>query len=314
MEISKKRDLMRILGRVVKKTGEEILNCKNFEIVDIRDYKGHEESSIDIVARQAMQDALDQEIPELEGTIRYEHLPYKKNLLEFQVSPKHFYTLIIDEIDGTTNTKRALSSNFEYFPQAAVCIGLSVSEKLSDFQIGVVYTLDTKEIFSAFKVENGVFLAFRNDKLIYPEDVWKARGDTKFRVLVIGYSNKERIKKAEIEQALWDAGFRVYEGCRASTMDIIGLIRNQNDAYVDPRALWPESGAQLQTYDIAAVIPIALGSGLAVSDIHGRNWEDYKQEDIIPLMVARPEIHQKIIETLRPTIERQISTSEVKVS
>jgi len=71
------------------------------------------------------------------------------------------------------------------------------------------------------------------------------------------------------------------------------------------KVVWgKEFGAMLEVYDIAAAIAIALGSGLVVSDIHGESWGKYKGLGNIPLVIARPDIHQRIIATIKPLVEQ----------
>ena len=297
--------LMRRLAEVAEMAGFAVLESK-VAIEDISSEKQHEGSSIDIVARTAVIQGLEKKLPKLQGNLRFEMLPYGKKLAEI-TNDSITANLIIDEIDGSTNTKRAMASKLSGVPKAAVCIALCSGETLEGLQIGVIFTLDTKEVFAGERIEDGVFYTYKNKELIYPEDVCKMRGDSKYRVLVIKYSNSRRIEIAKVEEAFWQQGFRPYEGCRSSSMDILGIARNQFDAYVDIRALFPaECGAQLQAYDIAAVIPVALGLGLKISDVFGKSWEDYGENEAIPLVVSRPEIYDNIMKSLEPIV-RELS-------
>ncbi len=309
LEFDKKRDLLFALEKVVRDAGEEILECKDMKISDTLDYKGHESSTIDTFARERVQASLDKYLPDLEGTVRFELRPFNKTLIEAE---DHFpFVLIIDEIEGTTNTKRCLSSELEYRPPALVSLALSTSKKLEDLVLGVVYTLDRGEVFSAIRVSNSSFLAFRDGKIIQPSSVVETRGDSRNRIIVAGYSNSHRIKKGEIEQALYDKKLKVYDGCRASGMDVINLIRNATDAYVDLRHYWStkddsghEKEAMLQVYDIAGVIPIAEGCGMTVTDATGKSWKEYELNDTIPVIVSRPKIHSMIVDTIAPFLEK----------
>lgn len=308
LDFEQKRDLLCALERVAEEAGKEISAQHHTQVFDTLDYKGHESSSIDDFARERVQAALDRYLPDFEGTIRFELRPFNKTLLEKEEHQP--FVLIIDEIDGTTNTKRCLASVFEYPPQALVSLALSISESLEDLVIGVVYTLDYNEVFSAFRVGNNNFLAFRNRKIIQPNLIIPTRGDSRKRVLVIGYSNSHRQKKGEIEQALYDKKLRIYDGCRASAVDVLNIIRNHSDAYIDLRHYWStkdsqgkEKEAMLQVYDIAGVIPIAEGCGLKVTDAKGRSWREYNLNDTIPLIIARPDIHPLIIEIIQPFVE-----------
>jgi len=309
LSFDQKRELLFAVEKVVRETGEEILTQHGTRIFDTVDYKGHESSIIDNFARERMQAALDRHLPELEGIVRFELRPFSKTLIETE-EHRHF-VLIIDEIEGTTNTKRCLAAALEYRPLALVSLALSTSERLKDLFLGTVYTFDQGEVFSALCVGDDNFLAFRNNQMIQPSSVISTRGDSRKRILVVGYSNSHRLQKGEVEQALYDEKLKVYDGCRASGVDIISLLRNATDAYIDLRHYWStkdeqgkEKEAMLQVYDIAGVIPIAEGCGMRVTDAEGKSWREYNLEDTIPLVVARPDIHQIILDTIKPFVEK----------
>ncbi len=306
---TQRTEILFALEKIVKKVGEEILAQKELRIFDTTDYKGHESSTIDAFARERIQAAIDNFLPELEGIVRFELRPFSKTLLEAE---KHQnLVLIIDEIEGTTNTKRCLSAKLEYRPQAIISMALSLSESLKNLIISAVYTLDQGEVFSALSVDDNNFLSFRNGSIIQPSSIIFSRGDSRKRILVVGYSNSHRLEKGEVEQALYNKRLKVYDGCRASGMDIINLLRNATDAYVDLRHYWStkdekgeEKEAMLQVYDIAGVIPIAEGCGIKVTDAEGNSWKGYNLNDTIPLVAARPDIHQLILDTISPFLKK----------
>jgi fructose-1,6-bisphosphatase/inositol monophosphatase family enzyme len=309
LSFSEKRTFLSALEKIVKEAGEQILTQRGTEIGDTHDFKGHESSVIDAFAREKIYAAIERHLHHFEGIIRTELLPFIRTLIE--VSEHNQLVLIIDEIEGTTNTKRCLTANLEYRPLAAVSVALSLSESLKDLVVGAVYTLDRGEVFSAFRVDENDFLAFHNHRRIDPEEVIHIRGDSKKRVLVIGYSNSHRLEKGELEQVLYDQEMKTYEGCRASGMDIVNLLRNHSDAYIDLRHYWStkdsqnqEKEAMLQIYDIAGIVPIAEGCGLKVTDAEGKSWKDYNLDDTIPLIVSRPAVHQEIINAIKPLVEK----------
>jgi fructose-1,6-bisphosphatase/inositol monophosphatase family enzyme len=301
-------DDMFALARIVKGVGEKILGAKSSGLLieDTVEYKGHDSSSIDTFARQEMQALIDRHLSKRGGIVRFELDPYSRTFIE-QPSPGGCCFLTIDEIEGTTNTKRCLASPLSYRPHAAVTMAIGTGPRLADIYASAIYTLDQGETYMAQRTTEG-FNTYRDRELINPAEVVLTLGDSKRRILVIGYSNSYRIKKAAVEQVLYDAGFKVYDGCRASTVDIINLMRNSYDAYIDLRSIWStmrdgqEAEAMLQTYDIAAVIPCAVGCRLCVTDAEGNPWQNYGQEDTIPLVVSRPDIHDKILELIAPNV------------
>jgi len=309
LDLDKKRRFLFALEKIARETGQKVLCCKKMEISDTHEYKGHESSTVDAYAREKMQSAIDTYLPDFEGIIRFELRPFSRSFLE-KKDQKQPMVLIIDEIDGTTNTKRCLAANLDYRPVAGVSIALSLSELLKDLVVGVFYTLDSGETFSSFRMEKE-FLSFRNNVLMDPSEIAQRRGDSKKRILVVGYSNSHRKKKGEVEQALFDDKFTVYDGCRASSMDIINIIRNAYDAYIDLRTYWStrnekgeEKEAMLQVYDVAGVIPVVEGCGLVATDALGEPWERYGLDDSIPLVIARPDIHSDILRVIKPFVRQ----------
>ena len=160
-------------------------------------------------------------------------------------------------------------------------------------------------------------MSFRDGCRIDPESVCETRGDSRIRVYVIGYSNSHRLKKGELEQAIWDAGLKPYEGCRASGIDVINIIRNQADAYIDVRRCWStldengvEKEAQLQCYDIAGVLPIALGCGLDVTDPTSGSWKRFGLMDAMPLIVSRPSVTKQLLGIVSPLAQQWLAEAE----
>lgn len=295
------------LENIAKEVGDQLVNQKYANVSDTHDYKGHESSTVDAFARERMQAVIDLYLPRFEGIIRTELNPFKKTMIEEgRTSP---LVLIIDEIEGTTNFKRCFASSYHYYTQSIISMALSLTEKLEDIIIGVAYSLDQREIFSAVRMEKE-FMAFHNRRRILPNASAETYGDSKNRVVVAGYSNSHRLQKGQLEQLIYDSGLKTYDGCRASGFDVINIIRNQTDAYIDLRAMWStkdthgrEKEAMLQVYDIAGVVPVAEGNGLIVTDAEGNPWQDYNLEDAVSLVIARPCIHEQIIKSIKPLVD-----------
>lgn len=304
------RQYLFAIEAITRGVGEALLglNWQSGRITDTHDIRGHESSTIDAFARERIVTLIEQFLPNFHGDIRLELDPYHRQPIG-AASNKRPLMLIIDEIEGTTNAKRCQASVFDYRPHSGISIALSTSGRLGDLIASSFYALDQGEVFSAISVGSGCYAALRDRTLIDPADIVETRGDSKRRIIVAGYSNGHRLKKGELEQVLYDCGLKVYDGCRASGMDIINLVRNSFDAYVDLRHFWStkaadgrEKEAMLQVYDIAGVIAFAAGCGLAVSDATGGRWQNYAVEDTIPLVVARPDIHQQILDTIAPLV------------
>ncbi len=307
-----KREYMFLLEDVASTAGKEILRYEG-PVGDTRHVHGSEESKIDIFAFKTVLGALEERmrsLPEKDRFVgKYFFESHELQDLKGKIGSVKGY-LRIDEVDGTTNVKRESASKFNYPPLSAVSMALSEDLSLNSIVLGTLFDMYEQSVWSGMRVEGG-YMAFHNGKLLDPKDFAEPKGDSCLRIIVSGYCHTERGKKAQIEQAIVDADknkkyYRVYEGCRATAQDILNIIRNQSDAYIDPRALWPGHGAMLYPYDVAGVIPIALGCGLEVSDIHGNSLDTYKSnDDPLTLIVARKGMKDKFVEMLKPVIERQ---------
>lgn len=317
-ELSKIRKEYLVTLENVAKAVAKKLSDYNGKVYDTLHKRGHEESNLDIKAYEWMTGSLEDEMRLLddEKKFRGQMLYELKEIQEIENKKKKGVSgvMIIDEIDGTTNTKRAKGSIFEYDPRACISISLCDNKNLDSILMGVVHDLHNNNTYSAVKfLENDPksFLAFRDKMLLDPNDFNEKKGDSCYRIMVVGYSNTERKKKSDIELAIINIDkeqkeYRVYDGSRSSANDILNIINNQYDAYVDPRALWgKEKGALLEPYDVAGVIPIAYGCGLEVSDIFGKPIENYVQGEPLTLIISRKGLNDKIVEALKPLLLEQ---------
>lgn len=303
MKIEEREECRRKLEKVVRAVGETILSYKgSVHDVDDSTEHGHETSTLDEVAREAMVKCLAGEFPDRDLTLQFELHPWEVKSKTPSGKPKlHF---VIDEIDGTTNAKRWAASARGYRPQSAVCIAGCTGLSLESLEVAAIFTLDEGELYSGVKIAKdfGRFAAYRNgEPLVIPP---LKQGDKSNRLLVVGYTSTVRGRKARIEEALCSQDdCIVYDGCRSSTMDLISIIRNQYDAYLDPRAVFgPDTQTRLETYDVAGVLPTVYACNVEVSDLYGHPLTEYDWEDPLPLLVARPEIYDRILGALEEII------------
>ena len=313
LSFRERQDCVAALRAVTEDVGNALLGLRHdFEIVDTHIYKGHESSTLDIFARDTILTTIDRYLPNFEGTIRTELRPYTRVLVE-NTTHNPMY-LVCDELEGTTNAKRCFSSPIKHRPMSTVSMALLSAKNLGSLIASAVFLLNHTSgegrSYSAVLVEHDQYLVTLDRTELPAKSIADTHGDSINRILVIGYSNSHRIKKGRLEQLLADQKFRIYDGCRASSMDVINIIRNQYDAYVDLRHFWSTKGndgvekeAMLEVYDIAGVLPIALGCGLIVTDAMGSPLGGYELDATIPLVIARPDIHEKILETIRPLVE-----------
>jgi fructose-1,6-bisphosphatase/inositol monophosphatase family enzyme len=303
------------LEDIARTVGEKILGYKG-HVYDTRHVHGHEESSIDIMAYEYMMGALEERMIKFPEEARFigKYLFELHELQDIDVNKEKNRiikgNLRIDEIDGTTNVKRCIASRFNYAPTAAVSLALCENQSLGSIVIGTIFDLQHRKVFSGMKVDDG-YMAFYNREVLDPKDCAAMQGDTCTRIMIPGYSNNEQEKLGQFRQAIVNIDskkkqYRIYDGCRSSAVDVLNIIRNQYDAYIDVRALLPDGGAMLFPYDIAGVIPIALGCGLEVSDVHGNPISSYEgKNDPLTLIVARKGLKDKFVEALRPLTEKK---------
>jgi len=313
MDYKQKELYLRALQTTVREAGGAILNYKG-PIVDTGYELGHETSTIDEYARITTLDRLESNFRKM--GLKFEGL-YDFELGSLRTVPKSTgplgeqpLVLDMDEIDGTTNTKRAIAArilapHINYAPKAGVCIALLESRNLGSILASAFYSFSYDATFSGIKTEE-TFTAYMDDVYLCRHKFSKPLGDDRYRIIVADYSNKNQIGIGMIRQALVKSKkfARVYGGCRSSSMDIIDIVLNQYDAYIDLRALWEDSGAMLQAFDVVAVVPVALGAGLEISDIEGRFLDNYTHDSSIPLVVGRPGIKDEILGVIHPVIEQ----------
>ena len=309
------RQYMFALEDVVREVAEKVRAYKG-PVQDIKHIRGHEESSIDTLAYEWVMGSLQKHFARFEGEDKFigKYLcelheledVHSDELEECGESKRQ--VLRVDEIDGTTNVKRYKSSNLCYAPVATVSIALCEDESMGSIKIGSVCDLQNMNVFSGMLV-NGEYMAFCDRVLLNPNDFEEKHGDTSTRIMVVGYSNRERIKKGFLEQPILEADktkkdYRIYDGSRSSSYDILNILRNQFDAYIDPRALWQDSGAMLYPYDIAGVIPIAYGCGLEISDIHGNDVSVHSGKNKpLTIIIARKGLKDRFVKILEPHLK-----------
>lgn len=300
---------------VVRYVGKGVLGikkaCDCFDIRDTGDYLGHESSTVDYLALDYFEKAMRDYFPNFSGELRTELNPHIRKLLRRGNASDG--VVIVDEIDGTTNTKLWAASSFDYRLQAGVSFALSKSSELKDVIVAAFYSFADDAVYSAIKADNG-FLSFRNRHVLDPAKINPSMGDSKARVMVIGYSNSYRLKKGQLEQAIYGQklngkAVRVYDGSRASSIDLVQLLHNQTSAYIDCRAYWStmvdgvEKEAMLQVFDVVAMMAVCSGAGLCVTDARGREWTSFTKQEAVSLVVAHPSIHKNILEIIQPVID-----------
>jgi len=228
---------------------------------------------------------------------------------------------IIDEIDGTTNAKRACASHLEFNrPKSATTIALLSNPESTCIEVGAVYAMDDKVTFSGLYADGG-YAAYMNGRDIEVGSCLTHRGDSKLRLITPCYSNRHHDKCALLQSAI-ESGVakgkcETYGGCRSSTMDVIDIIRNQYDAYVDCRALWTtkkqlDANSVLRLYDVAAVLPIARGADLSVVFPDGRDFalDGLKSDSPVSIVIGRPPVVAETLDAIAPFVKELLACDD----
>ena len=314
---------MEIISAVVRIAGQRIMQFAH-QVSDTQDVHGHSSSTIDAYAQVVMTGTFQEE---------YEALAKEKGLgnwvinLDFEdaaalVGAQGYFpterekanapVAIIDEIDGTTNVKRAVAADVHgnRNPKSAVCIALKRNRSSPDIECGAIYAIDADCVFAGMAVEAS-YVANHEGHAIQVGACTQAAGDSKYRVIVPCYSNHHRTACARLEEAI-EAKVRegkceCYGGCRSSTIDVIDIIRNQYDAYVDFRQLWTtdlKNNSVLRVYDVAAAMPIARGADLRVATPTGDDFSlaDVDGHDPLSVIIGRPQVVEEIVRAIEPLL------------
>ena len=305
--------LMELLRMVVRRAANEILALGKhgaIHLTDTRVHKGHEESSLDTCARAIVERIFHEVFPDFYGDLFFESDPYKRAALNLDhvidsCAMLALRVAIFDELDGTTNSKRGLSSPCIYTPEAGVSAALGLSEVFGDIAIASFAMFDGTSI-SSIRCPDGAYLTYENERMITPTMIQPIPGDSVPRVAVVGYSNTHYLQLGQLMQAISDAGIKPYGGCRTTGVDLAKLIRGQFDGYIDLRWFWPTFKADsqvesmLQIYDCAGMIPCCLGTGMKAWAPGNVQLDQCRYDWAIPLVVCRAAIAEKIEKAISP--------------
>jgi transcriptional regulator with XRE-family HTH domain/fructose-1,6-bisphosphatase/inositol monophosphatase family enzyme len=320
------------IQKIVAIVGVDILNFGKSKIADVQlTGHGHASSTIDHVAKTTMVSAFS-DVYESSASILGQWVLRLVFEDGFTIAAAAGYTptedeirtcpfAIIDEIDGTTNAKRAVASHLEFNrPKSAITIALLSNPHSTCIEVGAVYAMDDNVTFSGLYADGG-YAAYRDGRDIEVGSCETHRGDSKLRLIVPCYSNRHHDECARLQTSVEDGVAKgkceTYGGCRSSTMDVIDIIRNQYDAYIDCRALWTTqkelmTNSVLRLYDVAAVLPIAKGADLAVVFPDGRDFslEGLVSDSPISIVIGRPMAVAEILDAIAPIVKEMLARED----
>jgi fructose-1,6-bisphosphatase/inositol monophosphatase family enzyme len=292
-------EYMFLLANAVRQTGEHVLEMDPAGIYDTLVIKRHQFSTLDAEAGNFFRAVIAKEIGPFPGTIIEE-----SEVSVSSASPQPpCLRLIVDVIEGSTNAKRGLSAAYRCRPiLAGTLANLIEGEQLFSIAASAFYDFDSKKVFSSVRTERGSFIGFIDSQLINPLSLAETRGDSNIYAVVPGYSHENVKDRAAVEEKLIAAGIRITGGSRSSAQDLLDILCNQSDAYVDLRALFSGSTDSrdevLHTWDVGGLLPILHSVGFCITNAQGENWQNFSIWDPLAIIVARTKIHQKILKAI----------------
>jgi fructose-1,6-bisphosphatase/inositol monophosphatase family enzyme len=306
---------MRRLVRIVRQTGEAVLQLGPHAVFDTVAVGHHYFSTVDSEASRLLRAAVAAIMKDMPITIVEEAEITQRTSSE----PREFnYPLLVgDAVEGSTNGKRGLTAMIQRPIRAGTSTMILENEQLSSIVASAFFDFASKQVFSAVRGERGSFIPFINEKVMSATDVVTTCGDSQFYAAVPGYSHSNIEARAQVERVLHNAHIYTTGGSRSSAQDLLDIAGNQIDAYVDLRACFPGTtdrcDAVLHPWDVGGLLPFLDGLGLLVVDPFNRSWQEYSFSDRLALIVARPDIGSSILEAIHrlPFVTDQPMTQDV---
>lgn len=292
---SERTSLMLALCKIVRSTGKDVLRLSQQEIYDTVVVDRHRFSSVDSIAGTRLRHHVASILPQFSGTVM-EECDIARILTDH--SAISYPLLICDAVEGSTNTKRGLAAHVRRPILGGTSVMLLENNLMASVIASAFFDFASQRVFSSVRGEPGSFFSFVDAAIIAREDVIEKRSDSQPYAVVAGYSHNNVTSRALIEDALLGRGIRSTGGTRSSAQDLLDIVCNQVDAYVDLRTIFPGTTDSrdevLHIWDVGGIVPVLDGLGFTITDHVNRSWQDYKLGETFPLVVARPSIASSI--------------------
>lgn len=296
---TERTNYMKQLSRVVKETGEHVLNIAPEKIFDTVEVARHQFSTVDAEASSKLRTILERDMRTFPGSV-VEESDIPRALLDLK--QLKYPLLLCDAVEGSTNAKRGLAAYAKRPIQAGVIAMIVESEELCAIAASAFYDLASRQIFSSVRTERGCFISFIDERIMWPDSVIERKGDSHSYAIVPGYSHANVEARSLVERALLNIGIESAGGSRSSAQDLLNLLTNQADAYVDLRALFPGStesrDESLHVWDVGGLLPILDSVGFRITDANLQSWQKLRVWDRLAIIAARPSLILPIINAL----------------
>ncbi len=296
---TERTEYMLKLSRVVKETGEHVLHIDRAKIFDTVEVARHQFSTVDAEASSKLRAALDRELGIFPGTVLEESDTPRARLEPNQLK---YPLLLCDALEGSTNAKRGLAAYLRRPILAGTLAMILESEELCMVAASAFYDFASRKVLASFRTETGCFVAFIDERIVTQECIVETKGDSHTYAIIPGYSHANVEARAAVESALLEVGIESAGGSRSSAQDLVNLLCNQADAYVDLRALFPGSTESrdevLHTWDVGGLLPVLDSVGFRITDVTGQSWQKLHIWDRLAIVVSRPALQSRILDAL----------------
>lgn len=291
---------MHDLCEVVRETGEQVLKLGPNEMHDIVVVDRHSFSNVDSVASSVQRGCIEKTLRGFTGTVM-EECDIARLLTAKQ--PISYPLLICDAVEGSTNTKRGLATHVRRPILGGTSIVMLESERMATVIASAFYDFASGYVFSSVRGESGSFISFIDGKIILSQgNITECRGDSQAYAVVAGYSNDNVDRVAEIMKALLAEGIRWDGGTRSSAQDLLNILCNEVDAYIDLRAVFSDQTKSadevLHFWDVGGLLPLLDGLGFFIVDHKGTSWQDYVLGEKLTLIVSRSSLKDRIMHVI----------------
>ncbi len=293
-------ELMLKLCEVVRRTGQFVIGMNPSDVHYTQEEAGHQYSTADSQAAIMFRSYLADVVGTFPGSVIEEFELGRTSSDKVPIFP----LCVFDAIEGSMSATRGLAARIK----RPLCAGVSAlvleQARLYSIAASAFYDFMTGSVFSSIRVEAGSFLAFQDGQLIRAETFWHSAQNSTFRPMAVApcYSHDNVEEQAHIKRALLSAGFRVTEGCESSAQDLLNILSNRAEAYVDLRALFPGGKEQrdevLKPCDVGGLLPVMDAVGYKITDAFGKNWQNHIIWDPLSLVLSTPALHLNILKTL----------------
>lgn len=287
------------LSNIARETGEHVLSIAPEKIFDTVEVARHQFSTVDAEASSKLRTILERDARTFPGSV-IEESDIPRALLDLK--QLKYPLLLCDAVEGSTNAKRGLTAYIKRPIQAGTLAMIVESEELCTIAASAFYDFASKQVFSSVRTEAGCFVSFIDGRIISPSSVLERRGDSHSYAIVPGYSHANIEARLLIERALINIGIESSGGSRSSAQDLLNLLTNQADAYVDLRALFPGSTESrdeaLHVWDVGGLLPILDSVGFRITDTNQQSWQKLRIWDKLAIIAARPSLMLSITDAL----------------